>query len=202
MEPDTVWRTQKQFSRQSPERNQHVSNRRIHSVARWKHLCENKCLVTSSWEEAGWKVRASCNWISDRANQISWWERGWDKGDEGGVGERNIGVDSDRNTERTGLSEIGLQTCQISGSNPDTYMFSASAASLAMREVGAKAPHTRFISRWSEYVTSETKSVAVRWAKSIQTVCSRARRWKFSSALYPTKLLVNNFSYTKSIIYI
>jgi hypothetical protein len=66
---------------------------------------------------------------------------------EMGFGERNIGVDSYRNTERTRLGDIGVQTCEISDSNPDKYAFSASEVSPAMREVGTKALHTRFISQ-------------------------------------------------------
>jgi len=39
-------------------------------------------------------LREDCNWISDLANQISWWRKGWNKGDENGSVERNIGEDS------------------------------------------------------------------------------------------------------------
>jgi len=38
-------------------------------------------------------LRVDCNWISDLANQISWWRKGWNKGDEDGRVERNIGED-------------------------------------------------------------------------------------------------------------
>ena len=62
-------------------------------------------------------LRVDCNWISDLANQISWWRKGWNEGDEDGRVERNIGENSLQKLRRSGgLSAV---TFDVSHSNLD-----------------------------------------------------------------------------------